>query len=170
MELRRISAWIVGAALIASGATLLRAQPAAQPAEAPVPSNRGALRARIIKLRTETEMLRLDYELARESLLEELKIVRGLKLAGGLFQLGAAVQDAVNESGEKAPGVAPTPETRKQSAEAAKAAELEEKKAAAEQAAYVAESKKELARLFTSLSEKRLDLEDAERAYRATSP
>lgn len=115
-------------------------------------------------------MLQIDYELARESLLEELKIARGLKLAGGLFQFGAAIQDAVNDSGEKPPGVAPTPEALRQSAEAAKAAEQEDKKATAEQAAYVAERKKELASLFTALSEKRLDFEDAERAYRATAP
>jgi hypothetical protein len=49
----------------------------------------------------------------------------------------------------------------------AKAAEQKEK-AVAEEAAFVAERKKELTRRFAALAAKRLDLEDAERNYHQT--
>ena len=53
----------------------------------------------------------------------------------------------------------------KKAAEEAKAAEQKEKEEEAQEEAAIAGAKKELNRLFTLLSEKRLDLEDAERNY-----
>jgi hypothetical protein len=170
MKLRHLAAWISGVALVGTGATLLCAQSPQPPREGPVRIGRDKLRAEVIKLRTEVEMLRFDYELARDGLLEELKIERGLKMAGGMIAFGTSIQAAINqEAGAEPPRVAPRRETeqdRKKAAEAAKAAEREEKKAEAQEAAIIAERKKELARLFALLAEKRLDLEDAERNYR----
>ncbi len=166
MKLRHLAAWFSGVALVGTGATLLCAQSPQPPREGPARIGRDKLRAEVIKLRTEVEMLRFDYELARDSLLEEVKLKRGLKMAGGLMALGTSIQAAIN--GEPA-RVAPRRESeqdRKKAAEAAKAAEQQEKKAEAEEAAFIAERKKELARRFTLLAARRLDLEDAERNYR----
>ena len=117
-------------------------------------------------------MLQLDYDLARADLMEDMKLRKGLKMAGGLLQLGASIQNSINEAGEKPPGEAPREESqqaRKKAAEDAKKAEQMEKQDAAEEAAFIAERKKELARRMAALAERQLDLEDAERTYRETS-
>jgi hypothetical protein len=84
-------------------------------------------------------------------------MAKGMAMAGGLMSAlngmnGAPPVDAKAREAES-----------KQAQEAAKKTE-------AEVAAYVAERKKELARLATSLASKRLDLEDAERLYRQPPP
>ncbi len=170
MNSRHLAAWCSGVALVVIGTTFLSAQP---PREAPARNGRDNLRAEIVKLRTEVEMLRFDYELVRDRLLEDLKLERGLKMAGGMIQVGTAIQSAINQASANAPPEAPrqpTREDKRKAAEAQKAAEEAEKKEAAEEAAAIAERKKELIRLFTLLSEKRLDLEDAERSYRDSHP
>ena len=169
MKLRQLAAWFTGVALLGTGATLLCAQPSQPAGEARPRIDRGKLRAQVIELRTEVEMLRFDYELARDGLLEEVKIERGLKMAGGLIGSFSAIQVAINKDAAQPPGGARRQETeqdRKKATEAAKAAEQEEKKNEAELTAVIAERKKELARKFKLLSEKRLDLEDAEQKYR----
>jgi hypothetical protein len=169
MKWGHLVVWLSGAALLGTGATILCAQPPQPRREAPSGARRDELRAEVVKLQTEVEMLRLDYELARDELLEDLKLRRGLKMAGGMIQLGAAIQSAVNEATAQPAGAAPRPEPErdpKQAAEAEKAAAEEERKEATEQAAFIGERKKELARLFESLARRRLDLEDAERRYR----
>jgi hypothetical protein len=169
MKLRPLVAWCSGVALLVTGATLLCAQPPQPQREVPNRIDRGKLRAEIVKLRTEVEMLRFDYELARDGVLEELKLGRSLKMAGGMMGLGLAMQSAINGATTNPAGAAPrkaSEEDRKKAAEAARAEEQEEKKLAAEEAAFIAEQKKELTRRFALLAEKRLDLEDAERNYR----
>lgn len=163
MKRRRLTACLAALALFGTAATLLRADPPR--------ADRTRLRAEVVRLRTEVEMLRFDYELARDALLEDLKLRRGLKMAGGMISFGSALQSALNEAGQEP--AAPRPETdhdRKKAADAAKAAEREEKKDAAEEASFIAGRKKELARLFSLLAAKQLDLEDAERLYRASPP
>lgn len=173
MNLRYFVACFSAIALLGAGAMLLRAQPPQSGPKGSTPINRDKLRAQIIQLRTETEMLRLDYELARDGLVDAVKTRRGLKLAGGLIGFGTAIQNAMNQAAAPQPnGAAPQPRPEpdsKKEAESAKAAEDEEKKDAAEEAAFIAERKKELSRLFSSLAEKSLDLEDAERRYREIS-
>ncbi len=172
MKFRHFAAWFSAVALLGAGVTMIRAQPPQQPREGPARVDRAKLRADITKLRTEVEMLRFDYELARNGLLDDVKTEKALKMAGGLMQFGMAFQSAVNDAGAAPPGASPrqkSEQDRKKAAEEAIKAEQEEKREAAEEAAAIAERKKELARLFTLLSEKRLDLEDAERTYRETS-
>ncbi|MDR3622377.1 MAG: hypothetical protein P4L85_23710 [Paludisphaera borealis] len=173
MRMRHLAAWFSGAALLGTGATLLWAQPPQPPRAAPARAERDKLRAEVIKLRTESEMLRFDYELARDNILEELK------MAGQLMGAFGGLQVAINEPQAEPPGLAPgqLPEADQgKAAEAAKAAKQEEKKAALEnskaaeemakqEAAFIAEQKKDLTRRFTLLTEKRLELEDAERSY-----
>jgi hypothetical protein len=157
MKWRQIAAWSVGVAVL--GTTILFAQ-------SPRQDRPDKLRAEVVRLRTEAEMLRFDYELAHDRLLEDLKTARGLRTMGGLIGLGASLQAAMNDAST---GAAPRPKSepeRRQEAEAAKAAELEEKKAEAAEATFIAEQKKELARRFALLAQKQLDLEDAERKYR----
>lgn len=170
MNLRLLAAWISGLALLGTGAAMLRAQPPQAPRQAQARSERDKLRAEVIRLRTEVEALRFDYELARDNFLEELKMGRGLKMAGAMFGLAGAMQSAVNQAEDKPPGEAPPKETeqdRKKAAGAAKAvADQQEKKQAAQETAMIAEAKKELASKFALLTAKRLDLEDAERNYR----
>ena len=174
MKVRSLEVWLAGLALLGTGAAVLFAQPP-QPAAssgAAARTGRDKVRAQVITLRTEVEMLRLDYELAREGLLEELKMSRGLKMAGGLIGFGVKIQNAMNQGATNAPATAPPPESeqdRRKAADEAKAAEQEEKKQAAMEAAYVAERKQELSRLFALMEAKRLDLEDAERHYRELS-
>jgi len=165
-----------GLALLGAGASLLRAQ-APQPQQAPQQQaprqvgprpERTRLRAEVVRLRTEVEMARFDYELAREVLLEELKISRGLKLAGGIMGAFDKLESATNQA-QAAPGQEPPPRPADQERKkVAEAAEIEEKKEAAQEAAAIAEAKKELTRLFHVLEEKRLDLDDAEYRYRDT--
>ena len=165
MTLRHIASWLSGVALVGAGATLLCAQPPQPPRESPSRIGRDELRAKIIKLRTEVEMLRLDYELARDGMLEDLKLRRGLKMAGGMMQLGTAIQSAINDATAQPPGAAPL---RGPERDPKKAATAEERNEAEEEAAFMGERKKEHARLFAALARRRLDLEDAERRYRAS--
>lgn len=172
MQLRHLAAWLAVASLVGGGAALLRAQPAAEPPGRASKEQADRIRSRIIELRTDVEMLRFDYELERDELLEDLKIARGLELAGGFMAFGAALQPGVNAAGDKPPGEAPplSPEqARKEAAEKAKAAESE-KQDQAKRAAFIEERKKELCRRYALLSAKRLDLEDAERSYLYGTP
>lgn len=164
MDRRHLAAWSFGMALLGAGATLLWAQPPKPRGEAPPGIERGRLRAEVIRLRTEVEMLRLDYDLARDGLLEELKVERGLKMAGGMMQVGFAIQSAI-QAGQNPPADAPQKPSAPDPKAEAEAAEAE-KKEQAKEAAFVAERKKELARRYAAWAEKRLDLEDAERVYR----
>jgi hypothetical protein len=169
MKRRHLAVWLSGAALLGTGATILCAQPPQLRREAPPGIGRDEIRAEVVRLQTDVEMLRLDYELARDGLLEDLKLRRGLKMAGGMMQFGSAIQSAINAATTQPPGAAPRREPEldpKKAAEAEKAAAAEERKEAAEEAAFIGERKKELARLFALLARRRLDLEDAERHYR----
>jgi hypothetical protein len=171
MKWGHLAVWLSGAALFGTGATILWAQPPQTRREAPTGIGRDELRAEVVKLQTDVEMLRLDYQFARDGLLEDLKLRRGLKMAGGMMQLGTAIQSAINEATAQPPGAIPRREPGpdpKMAAEAEKAA-AEAEKAAAEEAAFIAERKKELVRLFASLARRKLDLEDAERRYRESS-
>jgi hypothetical protein len=173
MKWRHLAAWFSGVALLGTGATVLWGQPPQAPREVPARTQRDQIRAEVVRLRTEVEMLRFDYELKRDGFLEELKISRGLRMGGQLFSAVGAIQSAINRAGEDQPGEAAKRESeqdRKKAAEEAKAAEQEEKKEAAAEAAAIAEAKKELARLYSLLAEKRLELEDAERLYREPPP
>jgi hypothetical protein len=173
MRFGHLAAWFSGVALLGTGAALIRAQPPQPPREGPTRHDRAKLRAEVIKLRTEVEMLRFDYELTRDGLMEDVKTRKALKMAGGMMQLGAAIQTAINEAQTTPPGDAPRHETeqdRRKAAEEARKAQQEEAKEAAEEAAFLAERRKELTRRAASWAEKRMDLDDAERDYRATFP
>ena len=130
-------------------------------------------------------MLRLDYELARHELLDELKMIRGLRTAGELIGIGASVQNAFNQAVVNPIDSLPPPEAREApktpaaeakaaekaekehaTAEAAKESEKAEKENAAALSAEIAARKKVLAHLFALLEAKRLDLDEAERRYR----
>lgn len=161
MKLRHLASWFSGAALLGMGATLLFAQAPQPPREGAARIDRARLRKEIIKLRTEVEMLRLDYEFAHEGLSDELKVARGLKLAEGMFGAFPVVSGPRPRPGAEAPRQE-AEQDRKKSAEEAKAAELAEKAVEA----AISEEKKKLGQIFALLSEKRLDLEDAEQSYR----
>ena len=171
MTFRLLAAWCSGVLLLGTAATLTRAQPPQPARHAPVRFDRARLRAEVIKLRTEVEILRFDYDLTRDGLMEDVKLRRSLKLAGGMMQFGTALQSAINDAGTRPPGEAPRTEPeqdRKKAALAAKKAEQEEKQEAAEEAAFLADRKKDLIRRAASLAEKQIDLEVAERSYRET--
>jgi hypothetical protein len=168
MKLRHLAAWFSGMALLGTGATFLGAQTPQPLREGPGPAriDPGKLRAEVIKLRTEVETLRFDYDLARNTLLEDVKTEKALWMAGGLMGAVSEIQAAIIEPGAKHPAAAPrqaTEQDRKKEAEAAKAEEQFEKKLAE----AIADRKKELARKYALLAAKQLDLEDAERNYRA---
>lgn len=232
MKLRHLAAWFAGVALLGTGATLLLAQTPPPPRGGPAPAldlpapvvgraERGKLRAQIIKLRTETEILRFEYEFARDSLLEDVKMHRSMQMAGQFMGAVGGMQAALIAAQAEpepagAPRPAPGPALRlpqekpspagaprpdeivpapaneqpvqaaleaakavkaaaaeeKKAVQAAKAAALENKKAAEDMSKqeemFIAEGKKELARLYALLAEKELDLEDAERLYNET--
>jgi hypothetical protein len=128
--------------------------PPAPRAEAAPRLDRPKIRAEVQRLRAEVETLQLDYDLARADLMEDAKLIKGMALAGGLMS-------ALGGLGAQAP----VKTAQANDAEARKA-EREAKKADDEQAAYIADKKKELARIAGALAAKRLDLEDAERRYR----
>ncbi|SIO29851.1 hypothetical protein SAMN05444166_3592 [Singulisphaera sp. GP187] len=187
MKFRHLAVWFSGVALLGTGATFLWAQPPQSQRVAPARTERDKLRAEIVELRTESEMLRFDYELARDGVLEELKISRSMKMAGQVMGAVGDLQVTINESQVEPSGLAPgqgSEQDRKKATEAAKAAKQEKRKAAQaaalenrkaveemakEEAAFIAEQKKDLTRRFALLAEKRLDLEDAERRYRENS-
>jgi hypothetical protein len=101
MKLRHLAFCLSGLALFGTGATLLFGRPAPTAPQTTKPSprtDRDKVRAEVITLRTEVEMLRLDYELARDELLDELKMIRGLRTAGELIGIGASVQNAFNQA------------------------------------------------------------------------
>jgi hypothetical protein len=148
MRRRDVAAWVGCLALLG---------PAYAQAQAPAGANHAEhakLRAEVIRLRTEVEMLQLDYDLARADLIEDLKLIKGMAMAGDLM---SAFGGARNQ--------APAGDAKARDAEAKKEREDEKEREAAK-ASFVAERKKELARLAASLASKRLDLEDAERQYR----
>jgi hypothetical protein len=172
MTFRHPVPWLSGIALLSIGAICLFAQQPQPPREGPAQTERDKLRAKFITLQTEVEMARFDYELARDSLLEELKIFRGLKMGFeflGSFQITTTIKTTDTDAAQGAPSQE-SEEERKKAAEEAQEAERREQEYAAQTTAAVAKAKVELTRLFTLLSEKRLDLEDAERQYRETSP
>ena len=162
MKPRPTAAFITSIVLLGLGAKLIQAQ-APQPAQLNAANpDLSKLRADIVKLRTEVEMLQFDYDFERMILFEEVKFVRGMKMAGPL--ISAVSRATVTRSDE--PAKPPTELEKNKAAEKAKAEEIQEKKEEAAEAAAIKERKKELARIFGMLSEKRLDLEDAERTYR----
>jgi hypothetical protein len=173
MKVRHLAAWFSAMALLGTGAAFIHAQPPQTAREAPPRLDRARLRAEVVKLRTEVEMLRFDYDVTREALLEDLKTRGALQLAGGMIQLGASIQNAIVESKENPPGEAPRQPAQpdaKKAAEDAKAVAEAGKKDAAEEAAFIAERKKELTPRAAALAAKQMDLEDAERDYRAAFP
>lgn len=161
MKTRMLATWSVGLALAVTGvATLTRAQQPQQPAPG---ADRAKLRAQVIKIRTEVEMLAFDYDLERTGLMDDMKTRKSFEMLGGLMSVGNALQTAIHEQSNPqpaAPRPRPVPE-----ADAKQAAE-EAKKSAAEEAEFLAGRKKELARRASALAERRLDLEDLERTYR----
>lgn len=166
MIIRRLTTWLFGFALLVTGVALAFAQQAQPPRERSTRADREKLRAQIVKLRTEVEMARFDYDYARDDLLEGLKTVKGLKMG---FQMLGSVRvvegSAATEEAKKRSAA-----DRKKERKEEQAAEEEEKKDRAEMAEVIAKHKPELIRLFTLLSEKRMDLEDAERQYREAAP
>jgi hypothetical protein len=146
MRIQIIAAWVGCLALLGPGlATTARAQ--GQVDERP------KLRAAVVKLRTEVEMLGLDQEIDRANLMEDLKIMKGFEMLSGMAWI-------VNATRQPARPPASAGDAEKQATEARKEAE--------EKAKYVAEKKAALARRAAVLAEKRLDLEDLERQYRET--
>ena len=103
MKLRKLAAWICGLAAFGAGVTILWAGPQSARETGQLGSKGASCAAEIIKLRTEVEMLRFDYELQRDGVLEELKIERGLRMAGGMIGLGVSLQNAINGTGVKPP-------------------------------------------------------------------
>jgi hypothetical protein len=88
-------------------------------------------------------------------------------MMGGVMSFAAEFNAAVENAEADEPGV-PQPDDSeldpKEAAEQAKAAQEQDQ----QEATFLAEQKKELARRFAHVAEKRLDLEDAERKYRET--
>jgi hypothetical protein len=176
MTLRNFSTWLSAGAIVVTGVTILMVQPALSQNAAPA-TNREKLRAEVIKLRTETEMLRFDYELARERVLEQLKMARSMMLGGQLIGAVSRFQVSINEAQAEAgslPPGRPLNQARKQAVEeenkkAELAAEQANRKAEAElakqEATFIADEKKELIRLYTLLAQKQMDLEDAQKRY-----
>lgn len=116
-------------------------------------------------------MLQFDFDLCRNTLLDDIKTERSIRMVGGMMQFAGAIQTAINDASTRPSGEAPPPAPKvdpKKEAEEAKQAEAKEKKERAEEAALIADRKKELASLATALASKRLDLEDAERGYLAS--
>jgi hypothetical protein len=169
MKARQIAVLVSGVALLGTVATLLRAQPAGPGGQNNRPIGRAKLRAEVIKLRIEVEMLRFEYEQLRGAANDELKLVRGLNMAGSMMAIGAALNGAgPNPRAGAAPGQKSDAD-RKIEAEAAKAAEQAEKQQAAQEAEFIAEAKKQLAQKYAPLAAKQMDLEDAEREYVRTT-
>jgi hypothetical protein len=169
MPLRHVAACFCAVTLLAGGALLLRAQPSQASRENAPGIGRDKLRAQVIKLRTEVEALRLDYQIARDGLLEDIKLQKQLKLSGEL--MGGFLSLGFGAPAEKSGRFNPqqkTEEDRKKEAEAAKQTE-EAKKYAVQEAAAIAERENDLSRRFGLLAAKQMDLEDAERSYREQS-
>ncbi len=104
MKIRHLAAWLSVVVLLGASATLLRAQ---APRANPAPADRAKLRAEIVKLRTEVEMLQFDYDLARVGLMDDVKMEKGLKMAGSMMGAVSAMQVAM--IGEQNEANAPPP-------------------------------------------------------------
>jgi tryptophan 2,3-dioxygenase len=138
-------------AVLALGAvTLTRAQP---PGQDPEPSAQQKLRGRIIDLRTEVEVLQLEHDAMRAALLKALQELEEADLSAG--SLGE-ISDRMSQRN------ADTPQERLQAHQKNARTQRTEFRAA------VAKKRQEFERKCRALSEKHLDLEDAERRYRAT--
>lgn len=168
MTLKHIAVYFSGMVVLGMGSILLFAQSPQPPHATPIRVERVKLRAEVIKLRTEVEMLRLDYEFARDMLRQEMSMNIGLQLVGVVSKAVSEVRDPSHITGAK-----PTDTEKRQESEkaagAAKAANEQEKKELAEEAATMAENKKQLRSMYTVLAAKQMDLEDAERSYREAS-
>lgn len=139
-----------------------------QPTRTPQPNAgdgaQSKLRDRLIELRVEIELLRFDYELARDDSLENLKIQKGFNMMGCVMEAFARGPQESKEDREKNR----TDEEKEADAKANSENEERQKEAekfTEERNSYILQIKKELGRRFTLLSEKRLELEDAERTY-----
>jgi hypothetical protein len=176
MKLRHLAAWIFGAALIGMGATFLRAQQLQAPREGAALVGRDKLRADIIKLRTEVERLDFDYQIAREFLrgdvsslaqhYAELRLdkIKVFEVVGGL-DWSITIKDGTDSKPAEGDAQQTPDLERKTAPEESTAPVLD----LSGEAAVIAAMKKELARHFAILAEKRLDLDDAERRYRELS-
>jgi len=125
--------------------------------------DRAKLRARVVRLRTELELLQLEHDAARTSIYEVLKNLRQAEIATAMGQLktyydfsdekaAKAIEEAV-ANGQNAD------EAKKQMVEAAKRKEVEATRALIER------RKQQFARQAAELSEKRLELDEAESRY-----
>jgi hypothetical protein len=161
MRMRIIAAWVGSLALLGPGlATIARAQEPADPLADARRAERPKLRAAIVRLRAEVEMLQLDQDIDRSALFDDLKMMQGLEMMSGMVSMGNALSSATRGNAPAARPPAPAGEVEKQAAEARKEAE--------EKAKYLAKKKAALALRAALLAEKRLDLEDMERQYRET--
>ncbi len=98
MRRRDVAAWVGCLALLG---------PADSRAQAPAGANRAEhakLRAEVIRLRTEVEMLQLDFDLARADLLEDLKLIKGMAMAGDLMSAFGGARASAGRRREGARG------------------------------------------------------------------
>jgi hypothetical protein len=162
MTRRILAVWFGGLTLFAAPS---HGQEPQAPPQAAKPSDRTRLRAEVVRLRAEVEMLGLDLEIERADLLEDLKSRKGLEMLGGMMSLGNAVQSGTNRAAANRRQAPP----RAVAEEKAARAEMEwaQKKADEEKAKLLSKRKQTIARLAATLAERRLDLDDAERQYRA---
>src|SRR5580704_13815104 len=120
--MKRIVTWFAAIVVLGTGTLLLFAQSPRQPERvAQTVTSREKLRADVIKLRTEVEAIRFDYEIERDMLRDQVKMTMGLKLLPAMLGSleGATISGVPNFVGpQKTTASAETPE-EKQAAEAA---------------------------------------------------
>ena len=156
---------------------LLTAFATAQPPapQAYTPSDPKALRARVAQLGAEVELLQIDYEADRATLLEAVKMIRQSEM---LAELGdprvqrVGAYAALGKGGDEAnrainAAAAKGVSTYAAGQEFAKNAEVKRVETIRR---FVERKKKEFARQAAELSERRMDLADAEKALAASRP
>lgn len=151
-------------------------QPEAPPGESPSTADPKAMKARIIQLSAEVELLQVEYEADRSSLLEALRMVRESELlaeVGGdprIERIGALA--AAGSMGSEANKAIAAAKAKGKSATAAgqEYARGVEAKRVDKIRRIVDRKKNDFARQAAALAGKRLELSDAERGYAELRP